>query len=114
MKNNKIPNSAITASSNYRGGAHEPWLARLNNVRDGHMGSWSADLNKAGEWLQIDLGVERLVTKLATQGRPSWSPPQWVTSYKILFSSDSVKWEEYKENEVAKVCDVEFLRLVFT
>ena len=46
------------------------------------MGSWSADLNEAGQWLQIDLGEERLVTKLATQGRPSWSPPQSVTSYK--------------------------------
>ena len=113
MKNNEIPNSAITASSNYRGGAHEPWLARLKNVGNGHvMESWSADLNEAGQWLQIDLGVERLVTKLATQGRPSF--PQWVTSYKILFSSDSAKWEEYKENEVLKVCDVEFLRLVFT
>ena len=69
------------------------------------MGSWSADLNVAGQWLQIDLGEERLVTKLATQGRPFWSPPQWVTSYKILFSSDSVhvKWEEYKENDVVKV-----------
>ena len=79
------------------------------------MGSWSADLNEAGQWLQIDLGEERLVTKLATQGRPSWSPPQWVRSNKILFSSDSVhvKWEEYKENDVVKVCDGEFLKASF-
>ena len=100
-----MPNSAITASTVWRTVGHEPWLARLNNVKNGHMGSWSADLNEAGQWLQIDLGKDRLVTKLATQGRPSWSPPQWVTSYKILFSSDSVhvKWEEYKENDVVKV-----------
>ena len=58
MKNSEIPNSAITASSDYHGGAHEPWLARLNNVRNGHMGSWSADLNKAGQWLQINLEEE--------------------------------------------------------
>ena len=58
MKNNEIPNSAITASSDYHGEAHEPWLARLNNVRNGHMGSWSADLNKAGQWLQINLEEE--------------------------------------------------------
>ena len=109
MKNNEIPNSAITASSDYHGGAHEPWPARLNNVRNGHMGSWSADMNKAGQWLQINLEEERLVTRLNTQGRPSLSPPQWVTSYKILFSSDSVKWEEYKENDVVKVCDGGFL-----
>ena len=49
------------------------------------------------------------MTKLNTQGRPSLSPPQWVLSYKILFSSDSVKWEEYKENDVLKVCDGGFL-----
>lgn len=49
------------------------------------------------------------MTKLNTQGRPSLSPPQWVTSYKILFRSDSVKWEEYKENDVVKVCDGAFL-----
>ena len=55
------------------------------------------------------------MTKLATQGRPSWSPPQWVTSNKILFSSDSVhvKWEEYKENDVVKVCDGGFLKASF-
>ena len=80
-------------------------LILLNNVRNDHMGSWSADLNEAGQWLQTDLREERLVTKLATQGRPSWSPPQWVTSYKILFGSDSVhvKWEEYKKNDIVKV-----------
>ena len=73
------------------------------------MGPWSADLNKAGQRLQINLGEERLVTKLNTQGEPSLSPPQWVTSYEILFSSDSAKWEEYKENDVVKVCDGGFL-----
>ena len=109
MKNNEIPTSAITSSSDYHCGAHETWLARLNIVRNGHMGPWSADLNKAGQRLQINLGEERLVTKLNTQGEPSLSPPQWVTSYEILFSSDSAKWEEYKENDVVKVCDGGFL-----
>jgi len=102
MENNVLPNSAITASSTW-GSAHEPWRARLNNVPNGHTGSWSAATNQVGEWLQIDLGRETMVTKIATQGRPPTSWSQWVTSYKILFSSDSTNWKEYKENNSVKV-----------
>ena len=43
MENNALPNSAITASTVWRTVGHEPWLARLNNVKNGHMGSWSAE-----------------------------------------------------------------------
>ena len=103
-----MPNSAITASSVYGASTHRSWEARLNNVPKGNSGAWSAASNKAGQWLQIDLGEERLLTNFATQGRPS--RPQWVTSYKISFSSDSVKWEEYKENGVVKVCDAFFFK----
>ena len=110
MENNLLPNSAITASSVWPDPGHGPWLARLNNVPVGiFWGSWSAASNEAGQWLQIDLGEERLVTKLATQGRPSPEWPQWVTSYKILFSSHNYKWEEYKENDFVKVCDAVLL-----
>ena len=102
-----MPNSAITASSVWRSG-WDPWLARLNNVaKDGNKGSWSTKFNKAGEWLQVDLGEEKLLTNLSTQGRPS--ADQWVRSYNISFSSDSVKWESYKENNAVKVCDSDFV-----
>ena len=113
MENNLLPNSAITASSVWPHPGHGPWLARLNNVPIIGMfwGSWSAALNEAGQWLQIDLGEERLVTKLATQGTPSLEWPQWVTSYNILFSSHNYKWEEYKENDFVKVCDAVLLFL---
>ena len=108
MESGLLPNSAITASSVYgTPNRHGAWLARLNNVPNGKFsGAWLAASNEAGQWLQIDLGEERLLTNFATQGRPS--SPQWVTSYTILFSSDSVKWEEYKENGVVKVCDAFF------
>ena len=108
MESGLLPNSAITASSVYGTSAHGAWLGRLNNVPKGNSGAWSAASNKAGQWLQIDLGEERVLTNFATQGRPS--SPQWVTSYTILFSSDSVKWEEYKENGVVKVCDAFFFQ----
>ena len=110
MENNLLPNSAITASSVWPHSGHESWLARLNNVPVGMFwGSWSAASSEVGQWLQIDLGEERLVTKLATQGRPSPERSQWVTSYKILFSSHNYKWEEYKENDFVKVCDAVLL-----
>ncbi|KAM7445072.1 hypothetical protein ABFA07_006448 [Porites harrisoni] len=102
MENDLLPNSAITASSVWLSPAgHESWRARLNNVPNGHAGCWAAGNNKVGEWLQIDLRKERLLTKLATQGRPA--SDQRVTSYNLWFSSDNVKWEEYKENGVVKV-----------
>ena len=108
MESNALPNSSITASSWTRNPSHDPWLARLNNVRKhGSTGAWSAKFNKTGEWLQVDLGEERLLTNLSTQGRPS--ADQWVKSYNILFSSDSVKWESYKENNAVKVCDRDFI-----
>ena len=104
MESKALPDSAIIASSLIAG--REPWLARLNNVpiANGHRGAWAPAKNEVGQWLQIDLGKERLLAKLATQGRPS-DPSMWVTSYKIDFSLDSVKWEEYKENDAVKVCD---------
>ena len=107
MENNDIPDSAVTASSSYSDSLHEPWRGRLNNVPDGDggWGCWLAGTWTLGEWLQIDLGKEKLLTKLATQGRPSFD--QWVLSYKILFSSDGISWKEYKENGDVKVIVVQ-------
>ena len=42
------------------------------------------------------------MTGLATQGRQdgNW----WVASYSLSFSHDNVFFEDYKENNVKKVC----------
>ena len=106
MENREIPNGAVTASSTYMPSAGcEPWQARLNNAQTlGSYGSWSALQNNNGQYLQIDLGKERVVNKIATQGRPSYD--QWVTSYKLLFSSNGAKWNEYQNNGVVKVNSV--------
>ena len=101
MENREIPNEAVKASSSY-GSGYEPWLARLNNPRaPASHGSWSAGQNNIGQYLQIDLGKERMVNKIATQGRPS--ADQWVTSYKLLFSPNGAKWNEYQNNGAVKV-----------
>ncbi|XP_044163282.1 retinoschisin-like [Acropora millepora] len=98
MESREIPNEAVKASSSWGSGL-EPWQARLNNI--GRSGSWSAHKNAIGEYLQIDLGKERVVNKIATQGRASAN--QWVTSYNLLFSSDGANWNEYQNNGVVKV-----------
>ena len=104
MENNKIPNGAVTASSSL-GSWFEPWQARLNNFHKlASVGSWSTRQNAIGQYLQIDLGKERVVNKIATQGRPSYD--EWVTSYKLLFSSNGAKWNEYQNDGVVKVNNV--------
>ena len=108
MENREIPNGAVTASS-VGGLAHEPWQARLNNIEtSGSTGSWSTGPTTVGQYLQIDLGKERVVNKIATQGRPSYD--QWVTSYKLLFSSDGANWNEYQNDGVVKVSAVKVAR----
>ena len=101
MGNGEIPNEAVKASSFWSSG-YEPWQARLNNVQaSGSSGSWSSSPSAIGQYLQIDLGKERVVNKIATQGRPAAN--QWVTSYKLLFTSDGANWNEYQNNDVVKV-----------
>ena len=79
MENREIPNKAVKASSSWPYTGYEPWQARLHNIdTTGSSGSWSAGSNAIEQYLQIDLGKERVVNKIATQGRPSFD--QWMTS----------------------------------
>ena len=109
MENREIPNEAVNASSIWASGC-EPWRARLNNIKTsgGASAAWSALQNAIGQYLQIDLGKERVVNKIATQGKSATVLLQWVTSYKLLFSSDGAKWKEYENNGVVKVNSVKF------
>ena len=104
MESGLLPDAAITASSFYSSG-REAFRGRLNNVPvdpieiDG--GSWASGTNSAGQWLQVDLGEVKVLTKVATQGRPNYD--QWVTSYKIALSKDAIQWKTFKEKEIDKV-----------
>ena len=103
MENGEIPNEAVKASSYFRSRTI-PWQARLNNMETiGYTGAWCTLQNAIGEYLQIDLGKKRVVNKIATQGRPWTTDIQWVTSYKLLFSSDEANWNEYQNKGVVKV-----------
>ena len=97
----KISDNAFRASSvwdNNHGAAH----ARLNKVqRQGLASSWSARVNDDQQWLQIDLGRWKSVTRVATQGRHDRD--QWVTSYTVSYSLYGGHFDFYKENDQIKV-----------
>ncbi|XP_070553559.1 lactadherin-like [Ptychodera flava] len=78
-QNYNIPNSQITASSNYNGN-HMSYQGRLY-YQGGGSWAWCSAHNSVGQWLQVDIGSARMVTQVATQGRGDAN--QWVTSYKL-------------------------------
>ena len=65
-------------------GNHRASYARLH--RPGS--SWSSKAGDKSQWIQVDLRVMVKVTKIASQGRQNW--PQWVTQYKVSYSTDGV------------------------
>ena len=113
MENGVIPNNQISAPSSY-GSGHEAWRGRLNNepalpynaMID--MAAWASGIIDKHQYLQVDLGQIRILTRVATQGRP-YLVTNWVKRYAILYSNDGTNWEEYRENGVVKVsADVGF------
>ncbi|XP_033108001.1 lactadherin-like [Anneissia japonica] len=92
VEDGTIPPEKLTASSEHDSfhGAHR---GRLNTVRDGSgTGAWSAGPKDQNQWIQADLGSLYKVTGVITQGRHN--NDQWVTSYKVLYSSNGDNFEE--------------------
>ena len=88
----KIPDNQITASSQY-GTGYQPAYGRLNSDRgDG----WCAkEAGSNNDWLQVDLGEMIEVCAIATQGDRNGN--EWVTAFKLSYSSDSQTWTPYKD-----------------
>ncbi|XP_057580306.1 lactadherin isoform X1 [Hippopotamus amphibius kiboko] len=100
LKNNTIPNKQITASSFYKtwglsAFSWYPSYARLDN--QGKFNAWTAQTNSASEWLQVDLGSEKRVTGIVTQGARDFGHIQYVAAYKVAYSDDAVSWTEYRD-----------------
>jgi hypothetical protein len=89
----KLAVSAFQASSahgnnwNYYG----PQFARLNQAV--HYGGWIPQYNRAGEWIQVDLGKVQDIGAVATQGRAHGS--YWVKSYTLTYSRNGNEWFSY-------------------
>lgn len=101
MENDLIADGQITASS-YLTGSHEPFFARLRlkPVPLGRIGAWASLTNDLNQWLQVDVGRQYNVLRIATQGREDIS--QWVTKYKLQFSEDGVMFYNYT-NELGQI-----------
>ena len=96
MEDRRIPDSAINASSFLHEGLR-PSLVRLNSNY-----SWMAAHNDSKPWLQIDLGRDAVIKKIATQGRPG-KYSMWVKTYTLSSrANEETDWLAYRENEDVK------------
>jgi hypothetical protein len=99
ISNGYISSGQITASSNHDADHDTRGVRLLRSVHP--IGSWSARHNDNQQWVQIDLLQITTVTGVATQGRNGVD--QWVTTYKIEYSTNGVTWSVYKEDGKDKV-----------
>ena len=102
MQSNKIPDSALRASTSYNVNSMGPRNGRLHfQPSSGQYGAWAVSTNNEFQYFEVNFGEWTMVTKVATQGRQDggW----WVTSYSLSYSYDGVFFEDYKEDGVVKV-----------
>ena len=101
MQNGRIPDSAITASTEYN------YAAKAMNGRlhflfmSGRYGAWIAQKNDKFQYLQVDFGDWAKITRVAIQGRQD--ADQWVKSFSLSYGYDPIFFEYYKEDEAKKV-----------
>ena len=106
MESRAISDAQISASSEWNPN-HAAIQGRLNfQAGGGKIGAWSAKYNDQNQWLRVDLGSSKHVTRLATQGRNSNRFDQWITSYKVEYSSDGSSFHCYHEHGTDKVCEL--------
>ncbi|KAK2892190.1 probable carboxypeptidase X1 [Channa argus] len=91
-----VDDSQITASSYQRIGLG-PHRGRLNiqsGINDGDLydGAWCAKYKDQQQWLEVDAMHLTLFTGVILQGRNSIWSWDWVQSYKVQLSNDSVNW----------------------
>ena len=90
LESGKVPNSAITFSSNYSHAFGKP-EARLNSPS-----AWIANDDDEDPWLQIKFDSAFIITAIMTQGRKT-GELQWVTSYTVSSSMNGASWTHYQD-----------------
>ncbi|XP_042357175.1 probable carboxypeptidase X1 [Plectropomus leopardus] len=93
----RIDDSQIQASSYQRTGLG-PHRGRLNiqsGIEDGDLydGAWCAEYKDRYQWLEVDAIHLTLFTGVILQGRNSIWSWDWVHTYKVQLSNDSVSWK---------------------
>ncbi|XP_035766933.1 probable carboxypeptidase X1 [Neolamprologus brichardi] len=92
----RVDDSQIQASSYQRSGLG-PHRGRLNiqsGIEDGDLydGAWCAEYKDRHQWLEVDALHLTLFTGVILQGRNSIWSWDWVETYKVQLSNDSVTW----------------------
>ncbi|KAM9842664.1 putative carboxypeptidase X1 [Aulostomus maculatus] len=93
----RVDDSQIQASSYQRTGLG-PHRGRLNiqsGIEDGDLydGAWCAEYKDRNQWLEVDAIHPTLFTGVILQGRNSIWSWDWVQTYKVQLSNDSVSWQ---------------------
>ena len=93
----------MTASSFYRDDDnYQPAYGRLHGNRGDGWCAWNR--SDDNDWLQVDLGEELQLCAVATQGdRNHDDSDEWVTDFKLSYSSDEKKWTIYKDGNGIEV-----------
>jgi len=102
MQSNKIPDSALRASTSYNVNSMGPKNGRLHfQPSSGQYGAWAVSKNNEFQYFEVNFGDWAKVRKVATQGRQdgAW----WVKSYSLSYGYDGVFFEDYKEDNGVKV-----------
>uniref|UniRef100_A0A4W6DJS0 Carboxypeptidase X, M14 family member 1 n=1 Tax=Lates calcarifer TaxID=8187 RepID=A0A4W6DJS0_LATCA len=92
----RVDDNQIQASSYLRTGLG-PHRGRLNiqsGIEDGDLydGAWCAEYKDQHQWLEVDAIHQTLFTGVILQGRNSIWSWDWVETYKVQLSNDSVNW----------------------
>ena len=82
----------MTASSQY-GAGYQPAYGRLSGDRGDGWCAKEADRND--DWLQVDLREMIKVCAIASQGDRNGN--EWVTAFKLSYSSDAQTWTPYRD-----------------
>ena len=103
VEDNDISDVQLSASSQWDEN-HSPKHGRLHMKAKGNSGGcWSALSSDFHQWLQVDLGSDSTVTRVATQG--SNEDDQWVSKYRLQYSHSGIifKFCKTRKNSSAKV-----------
>ena len=77
----------------------------------GDVGSWSSKTNDKSQWIQVDFGEVKRVTQVASQGQALFGYVQWVTKYRVSYSTlgkefksqDHVSYDKMLWRSVCKI-----------
>ncbi|XP_031551889.1 neuropilin-1a-like isoform X1 [Actinia tenebrosa] len=99
MQDGKIKDNQISASSKHSRNCNPSYGRLYKTPKSNWDGGWCAKHKRIGEYMQIDLGTMKWVTKIATQGRNIRSYSQWVKEYTLSFTNNTITWQDYRGDE---------------